>query len=528
MHRDKKLGLALALLVIGFAGAFCYRNDQFGLLSDAPQQKENSPSNKSIAAGNATPRPSRSRRDREEEELSRPQQQTVASATSSYRRDDESPSRQIAPLDASTATQKVTDGYSSQNEFDPNPFGDLDEFDNFLKDNTLSQKNTNQQNRAQNNGSTNSLVSQTENSGSRQYHSPEHNQLWEEETNSSSEIVAESDRSRQYNQQNLNNRNQDKVDRYQTNIASQDTHLSDSRESIALKQNDRSPRNTDSQFTSFPDLLSENEVNQSGNSLPKTEPSPFEEVADLNTNETEPNHFVSQSSPRARLNQSIETDDGTYNFLQEENDPFAETPASSQAKQEVADYRQSEPAQSNSYRKTYPTVSKTRLHRPEFSNSSPADVQSESRDIAGLTNSESLPKVTPKSEPQLQAGQMLIHQVRKNETLSGLASRYLGSSRKYMQIYNANRDILSNPNDIRIGMKLRIPKREQTGSTQAWNVSTPQTQSAKLYQNPKYSTSQHKAKPEVESLPDSTPQSNSNYGSPANKFQPFSRSPFQH
>lgn len=50
------------------------------------------------------------------------------------------------------------------------------------------------------------------------------------------------------------------------------------------------------------------------------------------------------------------------------------------------------------------------------------------------------------------------HVVRKGDTLSRLAKRYYGKAGQYMKIFDANKDILSDPNLIKIGQKLRIPR----------------------------------------------------------------------
>jgi hypothetical protein len=49
------------------------------------------------------------------------------------------------------------------------------------------------------------------------------------------------------------------------------------------------------------------------------------------------------------------------------------------------------------------------------------------------------------------------HVIQPGETLSGIASRYLGSSARYREIYDANRDVLKSPDDVREGMTLVIP-----------------------------------------------------------------------
>ncbi len=49
------------------------------------------------------------------------------------------------------------------------------------------------------------------------------------------------------------------------------------------------------------------------------------------------------------------------------------------------------------------------------------------------------------------------HIVAKGDTLSKIAEKYYGDSNLYPQIFEANRDILTDPNKIQIGQKLRIP-----------------------------------------------------------------------
>lgn len=50
-----------------------------------------------------------------------------------------------------------------------------------------------------------------------------------------------------------------------------------------------------------------------------------------------------------------------------------------------------------------------------------------------------------------------LHQVQVGETLSGIALKYLGSSQRYYEIYEANQDQLSTPDAVKVGMALRIP-----------------------------------------------------------------------
>lgn len=54
--------------------------------------------------------------------------------------------------------------------------------------------------------------------------------------------------------------------------------------------------------------------------------------------------------------------------------------------------------------------------------------------------------------------------VRSGDTMSGLAVRFLGSSRRYMEIYELNRDQLDSPNDLPTGITIRIPPRNASST----------------------------------------------------------------
>ncbi len=49
------------------------------------------------------------------------------------------------------------------------------------------------------------------------------------------------------------------------------------------------------------------------------------------------------------------------------------------------------------------------------------------------------------------------HEVKSGENLSKIAQRYYGDASLYPKIFEANRDVLKDPNMIRVGQKLRIP-----------------------------------------------------------------------
>lgn len=50
-----------------------------------------------------------------------------------------------------------------------------------------------------------------------------------------------------------------------------------------------------------------------------------------------------------------------------------------------------------------------------------------------------------------------IHKVESGDTLGKISKEYLGEAGKYMEVFNVNKDQLSNPDVIKIGQELKIP-----------------------------------------------------------------------
>jgi nucleoid-associated protein YgaU len=84
------------------------------------------------------------------------------------------------------------------------------------------------------------------------------------------------------------------------------------------------------------------------------------------------------------------------------------------------------------------------------------------------TVNEPAPGQTFQSDVSRQAGQpdlhkpvaLISHRIVDGDTLSGLAQRYLGSSKRFTEIFDANRDQLQSPDLLPIGVVLRIPRHE--------------------------------------------------------------------
>ncbi len=61
------------------------------------------------------------------------------------------------------------------------------------------------------------------------------------------------------------------------------------------------------------------------------------------------------------------------------------------------------------------------------------------------------PSVAPPPEPR-------TYKVQSGDTLSKMAKQFYGDANKYMRIFEANKDQLTDPNKIRVGQVLKIPE----------------------------------------------------------------------
>jgi len=65
------------------------------------------------------------------------------------------------------------------------------------------------------------------------------------------------------------------------------------------------------------------------------------------------------------------------------------------------------------------------------------------------------PAPAPEPEPVVEER---IYEVVSGDTLGAISKKYYGKASDYMKIFNANKDILDNPDLIKVGQKLRIPE----------------------------------------------------------------------
>lgn len=105
-----------------------------------------------------------------------------------------------------------------------------------------------------------------------------------------------------------------------------------------------------------------------------------------------------------------------------------------------------------------------------------ASYQAEVRERGSARQTESASTVneptgqSSQSDTYRQAGQrdlrkhvaFIRHRIVDGDTLSGLAQRYLGSSKRFTEIFEANRDQLPSPDLLPIGVVLRIPSDDST------------------------------------------------------------------
>jgi nucleoid-associated protein YgaU len=77
--------------------------------------------------------------------------------------------------------------------------------------------------------------------------------------------------------------------------------------------------------------------------------------------------------------------------------------------------------------------------------------------IINMIEVEKAPEPEPAPAPEPVA-EVRVYEVVAGDTLGAVAQKYYGKASEYMKIFEANRDILDNPDLIKVGQKLKIPE----------------------------------------------------------------------
>ena len=73
---------------------------------------------------------------------------------------------------------------------------------------------------------------------------------------------------------------------------------------------------------------------------------------------------------------------------------------------------------------------------------------------AGAAPSDSSSNLASNAAPQ----QFTEYTVKFGDTLSEISERFLGSQGRYREIYDANKDRMSSPDQLKVGKAIRIPR----------------------------------------------------------------------
>ena len=116
---------------------------------------------------------------------------------------------------------------------------------------------------------------------------------------------------------------------------------------------------------------------------------------------------------------------------------------------------ESGPAPAASVKEKTPAV-EAKVSRPTGTEEKIGTVAKQVRSVEKQSSTQGSPAKTAITESQ-------IYVVKGGDTLSKLARLFYNSANEWEKIYEANRDVLNNPNYIYIGMKLTIPMDDQAG-----------------------------------------------------------------
>lgn len=80
--------------------------------------------------------------------------------------------------------------------------------------------------------------------------------------------------------------------------------------------------------------------------------------------------------------------------------------------------------------------------------------EEENIDLAGLDQED---MSFEGEDEEVSLGEAKTYVVQKNDTLQKISQKFYGTTRKWMQIYEYNKDVLKNPDKVYPGAKIKIP-----------------------------------------------------------------------
>jgi len=101
-----------------------------------------------------------------------------------------------------------------------------------------------------------------------------------------------------------------------------------------------------------------------------------------------------------------------------------------------------------------------RKAREEIASTSYGRIETEDDDLSAGNRGYLTQSIIPEiSEPEVsKAVSFERYTVEKNDTLQKISQKFYGTSKKWMKIYNVNKDVLKGPNKVYAGQVLNIPK----------------------------------------------------------------------
>jgi nucleoid-associated protein YgaU len=73
-------------------------------------------------------------------------------------------------------------------------------------------------------------------------------------------------------------------------------------------------------------------------------------------------------------------------------------------------------------------------------------------------NVEGVSKVVTDIDVPVESDDVEYYEIQSGDTLSGIAKKFYGNANEYNRIFEANREVIQDPNKIFVGQKIRIPK----------------------------------------------------------------------